>query len=1176
MEEILLALFKIIATATVGKGTTLTLDKLWGHLTRNDLQKCFDNSINSYCKENNISSKEQRDIIENECAVLQCNLTNIPEEAKGVYELFIKNVSKKQPLANQLGLIISTQQLEISKNQEALAKENKQLLELLTNFLKSGALTSGLPAEIRKSSDIFEINKKQNSHIIYRGRVVEELLSMLKACKLVLIYGGKMSGKTTIATQLYDLAKKGGDKAVYINVEYSRSINIIEQIEQIEQKESDRQLFIIDNIDTRATNEYAQSLLCYIISKKGNNQYFIAGTDKLDLAQVKYETEGIFEYSVPDFNDDEIRQVASSYEMPHDFSLFDMLKSHGTHPLIIQYVCAFCKLNCWDVSEKTLNSLISYKGQDVQYKISQFIDKDITDELTKELLARMSLFGKIITDSQLSVLANVEVPISGYRDKINKIIPTWVNQKNGVYYLSDIFRFWDYGLPMTVKKSCYRSVANDILKCKELDPIQVTNVILYFAIAEEYHSAAQILIWAIDVYNKQKKALNNPLFTNFWLDIPLPSQMSLKDRFLIRFMQYQYLDLIQEKKRFIALDVYDMVKLPTVDVTLKSVIFPFLIMAFTQLNELDKSLECFKENAKLILPVGVETQTLLKLREEINMHDSQYYQLLLYQSDDINKFRVWVELGSETPSLESCQIFVDHICQKLTGPKPDWYAVYAHLDDYRVAAEKGEHNENLVVIIVTTLMRIKGKILHDISDARLLFNKYTTKYKTQAALKYFYEEFGYICYVNELYEESLECLDSADKFQNDDVPSIVLIRIHLIKSFLLAKKNAIDALDEAVNMFPYLENSDIDELTRANYLGEVAIAYWSVGDESKAIYYINQAMSFAWKVYEENIDDEVAKFTIRKVGACLSESEQNHKIKDTDKKNVCLKPGIFTEHFEKVLLDDFTDKLIICITAEMYDVCSKNLYVDESFKWAKIMVSKMQMEHTEFNSYVMALPYLFVYKKEYDYLETLLDIYANNHIISDDQKMNQSNKEATFFYIYLYPLMMKYCIELMERGESNIFCDYIRPMINNHSEIFVDKVKYAELKAIASKKDLPSLSGNECPEILTFKKLWIITQADASVSFFYLMDVLIDISRYSEVRLSCFDKVLNDFSISILKNKMEKYKSELDLMSINERGFTYIEQGVERERYKRAIKVFYNGLKAQPKIEDKYLTWMGY
>lgn len=1172
MEEILLGLFKIIATATVGKGTTVTLDKIWGKLTRIDLQKCFDNSINSYCKKNKTSSKDLRNIIEAACVGPQSNLSNVPENVRGVYELFVQNVSKNQTLTSQLGLIISTQQLETSNKQVTLVDETKQQLKLVTNFLKSIVSKDGLPADIRKSSDTLGVNQKQNPHIIYREGVVEELHSMLKSCKLVLIYGGKMSGKTTIATQLYDLAKKSGDKAVYINVEYSKSINIIEQIEQ---KKSDRQLFIIDNIDTRVTNEYAQNLLCYIISRGGKNQYLIAGTDKLDLAQVKYETEGVLEYSVPEFDDDEIRQVASSYEMPNDFSLFNMLKSHGTHPLIIQYVCAFCKQNSWEISEKAFFDLISYKGQDVQYKISQLIDKNIIDEPTKELLARMSLFGKNITDSQLSVLANVETSISGYRSKISQIIPTWVNQKNGRYYLSDIFRFWDYGLPMTVKKSCYRCVANDMLKCKEIDTQQVTNVISYFSIAEEYDSAAQILIWAIEVYNKQKEALHNPLFTNFWLDVPFPSQMSLKYRFLIRFMQYEYLDLIQEKKRFIALDVYDMVKLQTVDVTLKSVIFPFLIMAFTQLNEFDKSLECFKENAKLVLPVGVETQKLLKAREEIKRHDSQYYQLLLYQSDDIKKFRAWVESDGETPSLESCLMFVEHVCRKLTGPKPDWHSVYAHLDEYRDAAELGVHNENLVVILVTTLMRIKGRMLNDIGKAHLLFNKYTAKYKTQAALKCFNEELGYICYVNELYDESFGYLDSADEFQNDDVPSIVLIRIHLIKSYLLAKKNVTDALNEAVNMLPYLENSNIDELTRANYLGEVAIAYWNVGDESKAIHYINQTMSFAWKMYEENIDDEFAKFTIRKVGACFSISKQN-KVKDTDKRNVRIQPGFFTEHFEDVLLADFTDELIICIIAEMYDVCSKNLSVDESFRWAKIMVSKMQRQYTEFNGFVMVIPYLFVHKKEYDSLETLLDIYANFHISSDEQKMKLSNKEETFFYIFLYPLMMRYCIELMERSESNIFCDYIRPMINNHSEIFVDKVKYAELKAITSKEELPLLSGKECPEILTFKKLLIITQADASVSFFYLMDVLIDISRYSEVRLSCFDKVLNDFSISTLKIKMEKYKSELDLTSINERGFTFIEQGVERERYKRVIKVFYNGLKSQPKIEDYCLTWMGY
>lgn len=467
-------------------------------------------------------------------------------------------------------------------------------------------------------------------------------------------------------------------------------------------------------------------------------------------------------------------------------------------------------------------------------------------------------------------------------------------------------------------------------------------------------------------------------------------------------------------------------------------------------------------------------------------------------------------------------------------------------------------------------------MLGDMNGARALYDEYSSKLYSPACKKCIIEEFAYVCYVNDLVVDSMTYIQKAENIQSDEVPQIIKIRVYLIKSYLKARTDYEEAKKEASKMLPYLYNADIDKPTKAKYFGEIAIAYWNIGDIHSAINFINLSLSYSLKSYEQYPEEEDTKFIIRKIGMCMSQWAHKKKNGKYEEKMAIPKPGLFTEHYEKGLISDFSDKMVICIVAEMYVASSKILSSKEALEWAKIMVDKMQKFPTELNSFVLTVPYLFISSGDYDRVETLLEIYENANTEIQGKKPAPADKEQVFFYLYLFPLLMAYDAEMMLEGNSDLFVNYIRPLIFNHEGIFVDKVKYAELKAITSKRDIPSLTGMECPELRTFKKLLIIPQAYASIAFMHTIDVLSDVSRYSEVGLYCFDSVLNNFSFVTLKNKLDKFKSDFDYKLTSEKGIPFIESSDKKERYKRVIKVFYNGLKHQPKLGDGYLTWMGY
>ena len=939
-------IFKEIANAVLSKGAGMFFEKILDKVSYSNLQSYFEKAIKKYSDANSISVEEVERLIVS--SNIQLFADKAPKQVREVFDIFVKLVSKNEKLSNELELKIGSKSLELLQKVANNTDDISAQLAITNKFTETFVDKSGLPADIRKSSKVSEIPNKSNPHIVFRENIIDELKSMLKGCRLIILHGGKKVGKSTIAEQLYSSANNDGMMPIFIDIKYSNSINVIEQIER---EETNKHLFIIDNIDTRTINDYALRLIKHILSNKDKNQYIIIGTDKLDLEQVPFSTEGVSDYLVPDLSDDEIMQIASSYEMPNISKMLPFLKSHGTHPLVIRWVCAYCQKNNWKVTRDALSNIIAYKGEDVQYKTSQIVDNEIKDEYTKELLARMILIGSIVTDSELSVVADVEVPITGYKYKIAQVIPTWVTLKDGIYMLSDILKLWDYGLPMKVRRACYSAVARDLLKHHELISLQVAQVIQYLACAGEYDFAARILIWAIDMYSKHKEELKDTLFIAFWLDLPLPNEMSLGYKFNVRFMQYMYLDLSLDKKRYIITDVYSMVKSSRADVQIKSVALPFLIMAFAQLDDIGKSIECYSENEQLVLPANEQTEVLLEQRTKLKEMDNQYFQLLLYQSDEINSFRQWVISRSKTPSLSSCLVFVEHLINKMLISKVDWTSLKDQLFEFMVEAEKGADTENLVIILVSTLIRVKGRMLGDMNGARALYDEYSSKLYSPACKKCIIEEFAYVCYVNGLVVDSMTYIQKAENIQSDEVPQIIKIRVYLIKSYLKARTDYEEAKKEASKMLPYLYNADIDKPTKAKYFGEIAIAYWNIGDIHSAINFINLSLSYSLKSYEQYPEEEDTKFIIRKIGMCMSQWAHKKKNGKYEEKMAIPKPGLFTEHYEKGLISDFSDKMVICIVAEMYVASSKILSSKEALEWAKIMVDKMQKFPTELNNF---------------------------------------------------------------------------------------------------------------------------------------------------------------------------------------------------------------------------------
>jgi hypothetical protein len=172
--------------------------------------------------------------------------------------------------------------------------------------------------------------------------------------------------------------------------------------------------------------------------------------------------------------------------------------------------------------------------EDAQKSINRFI----TNEQSRELLYRISLFHWPFTFAEIQTISAVKAEIAHPHERLSDILNTWIQEHRlKLYQVSPLI--YDLGkknLSADVFKNTHLAVANDLIKGKKIDPITASRSIISFLSAEDYISAGGILL---NIYQSVKTAddiknISEWGFLDYWSETEIPTQMPVVLRSYLR------------------------------------------------------------------------------------------------------------------------------------------------------------------------------------------------------------------------------------------------------------------------------------------------------------------------------------------------------------------------------------------------------------------------------------------------------------------------------------------------------------------------------------------------------------------------------------------------------------------------------------------------------------------
>lgn len=171
---------------------------------------------------------------------------------------------------------------------------------------------------------------------------------------------------------------------------------------------------------------------------------------------------------------------------------------------------------------------------DAQKSINRFI----TNDQSRELLYRMSLFHWPFSFNEIQNICAVKAEISYPNERLSEILNTWIQEhQTKLYQVSPlIYDLGEKNLSAEVLRNTHLAVAKNLIQGKKIDPIVASRSITSFLKGEDYVSAGGILL---NIYQSVKtsediKNISDWGFLGYWAETEIPTHMPVVLRSYIR------------------------------------------------------------------------------------------------------------------------------------------------------------------------------------------------------------------------------------------------------------------------------------------------------------------------------------------------------------------------------------------------------------------------------------------------------------------------------------------------------------------------------------------------------------------------------------------------------------------------------------------------------------------
>lgn len=515
-----------------------------------------------------------------------------PEDAQSLYHRLFVYVIR---LLSQKGLKRLTaaslvQQLSrpaLSEDDAKLLRNTKALLsalQLQVTLLEQGYLAheirllsidaeldrltkqAGGSASINYQSELLQLDAPPPvERVISRTDTVTRYVEKIKSITWGAFYGDAGCGKTQLAILI---AQRGGRPIAWVRF---RGLNPNESCRRIDEalitlsdlrpgrswrefcrdacsRIASETLLIFDDIPRVSAGELLAERLTFLAKECRSSQLKLLSTSPFDLPTRLKKIDGgqgIFVEEVPRFTDEEIVELFKLHRAPDEFfkggSVSFLAAITARHPTLLAAAATYLESSGWRLGDDEFDSLI--KGayaREINEQTEVALLGTVIDPAARELLYRLNLVNRSFNKDDVHLVSEVAPQIPHPFEKIRESLGLWVQRDSSQdsYVLSPLVRqVGSENLDLTTIREVHLTLARATFKKGSIGPPEVSLAINHYVAANEFNQAASTLLWALSNMRKQDVQADPWGISNYWYSLPLPDQIDLDLRILLRTMQ---------------------------------------------------------------------------------------------------------------------------------------------------------------------------------------------------------------------------------------------------------------------------------------------------------------------------------------------------------------------------------------------------------------------------------------------------------------------------------------------------------------------------------------------------------------------------------------------------------------------------------------------------------------
>jgi hypothetical protein len=247
----------------------------------------------------------------------------------------------------------------------------------------------------------------------------------------------------------------------------------------------------------------------------------------------------------PPFTVEEVSEVLSAHGAPEPWKMEGIAQlvhtATGGHPTLVHACARDLAVRGWVADTFELGRVLASDfAAGVNDETVRALIHSAPDPLAREMLFRLNLVRGEFTMDEVYLLAGVQPAIQQPRAHFDPLLGLWVQSDGGGRYsISPLVRpLGGAELGPDTRRACHARLAERIVSARVMSDLDASRAITHFISAEAYDAAGWVLLRGLfSLRDVDLSSGIQPVFAHIWLDFPLPEEMDLGLRLMVRALQ---------------------------------------------------------------------------------------------------------------------------------------------------------------------------------------------------------------------------------------------------------------------------------------------------------------------------------------------------------------------------------------------------------------------------------------------------------------------------------------------------------------------------------------------------------------------------------------------------------------------------------------------------------------